>query len=177
MDQILVGRHGHKRESLGVATVGTCNPPILRWENLLVSLRSAVLLGAGENLPNCTLVKAEYMLPKGLGFYVPTSSPVGLVIREMCVDTTHNVISWERFEGDSVEGFLQHVIITVTYAKVERDPEFGVDEFEIPYALYISSPDDDIYFEDSLLLPDIDRLPVHLCSGCVKNPFAVDKGK
>jgi hypothetical protein len=162
---------GQVWESREVATAETCRPPAPRWGALLDSLRSAVILGTDDSR-GCVLVGARYDLPDGLGFYIPTAPPVGLITREMCVDEARNMILWERLEGTSAS--LNRVIVSMTYKEVERDPEFGPDEFKIPPA--------DFSYRDAQpdgvdLLQELDSLPVHFCSspsgGCAKNPFAL----
>ena len=172
-NRLLSVGNGHAWESMKTATAEECDPSALRWGNLLDSLRSAVLLGAAGTSPACTVVRAEYTLPKGPGFWIPTFHPVGLITREMCIDEPRKVILWERFEGTSSEGV--HVMVSMTYNEIERDPEFGVDEFEIPNTGCLGCDDGPIW--NSVQLLDIDLLPAHICTGsspsvgCSKLPF------
>jgi hypothetical protein len=126
------GEDMRERESREPATPEGCTPLALRWDNLLDSLRSAVLVGSDESL-GCMLVKAEYMLPDGLGSYFPTEQIVGLVTKEMCVDEARLVILRERFEGKT--SHFPHLVVTLTYQNIKRDPDFGPDEFTVPAPL------------------------------------------
>jgi hypothetical protein len=120
------------------ATLERCNPLALRWDNLLDSLVSAALDGS-DRLAGCTLVRAEYMLPDGLGRYFPTEPILSPVItREMCIDEARLVILYERYEGPT--SHFAHSIVTYRYQDIERDPEFGPDEFAVPPPLSAAAP-------------------------------------
>ena len=112
------------------ATEERCTPLALRWDNLLDSLVSAALDGS-DRLAGCTLVRAEYMLPDGLGRYFPTEPILSpLITREMCIDEARQVILYERYEGPT--SHFAHSIVTYRYQDIERDPKFGPDEFTVP---------------------------------------------
>jgi hypothetical protein len=127
------GPNPQRTESRAPATAELCTPLALRWDNLLDSLRSAVLAGPDED-STCTVVEAEYVLPNGLGRYFPTERFLGTVTtREMCVDETRLVISWERFEGPTTH--FAKTIVSYLYHNIERDPVFAPDEFIVPAPL------------------------------------------
>jgi hypothetical protein len=64
----------------------------------------------------------------------------------MCVDQSSKAVLWERFEVASGYGSL----LVLSFPKIERDPEFGPGEFDIP-------PDS--------WLQEFDKWPVHDCLG------------
>jgi hypothetical protein len=135
--KILAGVSYYVDDYSETATEEACRPPFPRWEDLLDSLVSANLDGKDDQR-GCTLVKGIYKVPVptvddlagGLGFGAGIVQPMGLVTREMCIDEARDVILWERFEGG---GGQSHV--TLEYEKIERDPQFGPDEFRYPDAI------------------------------------------
>jgi hypothetical protein len=130
--KMITGISARKEETSRDATAEACAPVALRWEDLLDSLQAAFLVGK-DSASGCTLVKAEYSSPVGgLELYIPDLQ-LGLVTREMCVDEGRKVILWERFEV--TQRYNVQYVVSFTYDKVERDPEFRVDEFEIPLSV------------------------------------------
>ncbi len=123
-----MGGGGSVSESRAAASAQICNTP-LQWENLLGSLQSAVVL-VRDSSQGWILVSAEYFLPDGLGFEILTTQPVGAIRREMYVDTSRDVIIQERISGIAANG--DRVTVNIAYTKIERDPQFGPDEFRIP---------------------------------------------
>jgi hypothetical protein len=65
----------------------------------------------------------------------------------------------------------------VSLPKIERDPEFGPDEFKIP-----SEARDRGVHRAPVFLQEFWSLPLYACSGtsqsvgCAKNPFAIRDG-
>jgi hypothetical protein len=159
---------------MDVASARECNPVALQWD-LLDSLQSAVLVGNDASL-GCALVRAEYVISSGLEYWPEFVSEPNIagyppqkvqrpVTREMCVDEASKTVLREQLKA-SVGPY--HYV--VSFAKIERDPEFGPDEFEIPPNAQRTA---------SRRLQILGDLPVHDCLGsspsvgCAKNPFAL----
>lgn len=147
----------------GPATAPECNPSVLQWDSLLDSLLSAVLAGKDSTV-GCALVRAEYASPTSSGYPNIPAYRLRPVTREVCVDEASKAILWERF-------FAGPYVVSLT--RIERDPEFGPDEFKIPpHTLLAEIP----------VLDQLDALPLLSCSdssqsvGCPQNPFALHDG-
>jgi hypothetical protein len=150
----------HADEDGHGATAKACSPAALQRDALLDSLQVAVLAGK-DNALGCALVRAEYAVPTSSDNPSIPAYRLKPVAREICVDETSKAILWERF-------YAGPYVVSLT--KIERDPEFGPDEFEIPPNARLSR------------LEIIGELPVHDCLGsppsvgCGKNPFALHDG-
>lgn len=114
-----------------------CKSPVLRWEDLMDSLESAVVVGTGTasfqgRNQDCILVRADYNLPAGIGMDLPTAQPVGHIRRTMCVDVSRKLILWERTEGRSSpagDPYILSVKVSTTYRTIERVVKFDEGYF------------------------------------------------
>jgi hypothetical protein len=109
----------------------------------------------------CTL--AEYAVQAGLDTRYTPPYELWPVTRELCVNEASKAVLWER---------LNMGTYVATLTKIERDPVFGPDDFEIPLNVGRST---DRGFQ-TLWLQMLGNLPVNLCSGsssigCARLPF------
>ncbi len=124
----LTGISAYRDDMVFAATPHACQPPIVRWEDLLESLRTAALTGEDASF-GCTMVRAEYSSPGNLRFYI-TDADMPFA-RTVCIDPITVMVRWEQLEvGDPAGPYKVKFI----YTRVERNPEFAADEFAIPPA-------------------------------------------
>jgi TonB family protein len=97
-----------------------CSPIVGDWKSLSSRLKSPVLAGRrpikiGSRTTDCALVRGKSEATPPLS---------GNVKRELCIDTSTNLILSER---DEYMGSVR----TYTYSKIERDPDMPPDVFEL----------------------------------------------
>jgi hypothetical protein len=154
--------------SVGAATAANCNPSALDWDALPDFLLFAVR-GGKDGALGCTLVRAEYAVHAGLDTRYTPPYELWPVTRELCVNAASKAVLWERLDMGTY---------VATLTKIERDPVFSPDEFEIP----LNAERGTDRGPQTLWLQMLGNLPVHSCSGsspsvgCAKNPFALHDG-
>lgn len=121
------------------------------WTAKLRHRRGDACCHSKDSTLRCTLTRAEYAARPDLDIRNIPAYQLRPATRELCVDEASKAILWERFET-MLEASAHHV---ATFTKIERDPEFSPDEFEIP--LYAGrSPD--------RWLQLLGSLPVRFCT-------------
>jgi hypothetical protein len=123
----LTGVSAYRDDTVYGATAHACQPPIVRWEDLLDSLKAATMTGEDAAL-GCTEVRAEYSSGNSSFYFLGAAVPFA---RTVCVDLTTNLVRWEQLEVGRESALVKFI-----YTKVERDPDFAADEFAIPPAAF-----------------------------------------
>ena len=124
-------------------TRGYCTPGTLTsFEHVADDVRSAVIAGDGHErfegrAQPCVVVEAQYRVIKDVMIPPGMVAQVGRVSRRMCIDPARKLILSDRLEADLDAGPVPyHVLETVTYERIERNPDLpeALFEFQPPEA-------------------------------------------
>lgn len=118
----------HTRNPIG----DRCVPPVVRWDNLMDSLTSAVVTGREQvefegSMRPCDVVRAEYDSTTPL---IPGTPIYGKSVRTLCIDPVSKLILRDHLEAAPNAGAFMRTSMTITYSKVERDPQLAADVFQ-----------------------------------------------
>ncbi len=119
------------------ARPGYCAPSSLTsFEHVADEVRSAVITGSDRvqfegRAHSCLVVKAHYRVINDLMVSPGIVRKVGRVDRTMCIDRERKLILRDSVDADlSAEPDHPHVLSTITYDRIERNPDLDPALFE-----------------------------------------------
>ena len=110
---------------------------ITGFEHVADNVKSAVIAGRGQaqfegRTLECTIVNAEYRVIEDYMLLPGMVSSMGRVKRTMCIDTARRLILRDRLEAEMDSGGSRDLVIeTITYDRIERNPNLPAGLFEL----------------------------------------------